>query len=644
MKRTITLRFLLSLCVMTLVSAFCGGNLALAEDVTFSFDKSLGTSRDAKSVTSGDVKIDMSKAYWYDNWSEVRAYGSSTITFTCTNASKVIKKIAFQYKSGTISTSTGGSFTTSNSVWESGDADYQTVIFTVAANYYKFTGVTVTLAEKSSAPGAVAPTFTISPDKTLDCLESYTVAAVATDGSGTSLDGTIEYSISPESGDFTFNKETGVFKAGLSGGTYEVTASYSGTTGYNSATATCTITVDDPGVSSWKDYRMVTAQNQILEGVQYLLVSTDNMWAMGDIPVLYGNGQGYAEAKSVSGISNNGISVNAEYSALPIVLEKVGEYYALKTTKGYIKGYETISFGETYFTNDIEYCETVSSEDLISLWTVVIDVNGNAVIRNVKDSDHALMFYSFSDDRKFKNYGYSNYGTENYPYVQLYAKSAEMSISQDALGYGTYAVNFAYQMPAGVKGYAIESVKNGEDGEDAKLQKVEAYNAGDVVPALTPLLVYSEEAAAASKTYYPIVIYKDVEAYKGDNYLEYKRNGGMTASKKGVPVYYYKLTKKSSDDPAKHKPLGFYWGAEGGAAFTLNNTSSAYLALPQSLFANGSQASALLFDEEGQATGIQLTPTTENNTQAIYNLQGVRVSGKLAKGIYIVNGKKVYVK
>ena len=644
MKRTITLRFLLSLCVMTLVSAFCGGNLALAEDVTFSFDKSLGTSRDAKSVTSGDVKIDMSKAYWYDNWSEVRAYGSSTITFTCTNASKVIKKIAFQYKSGTISTSTGGSFTTSNSVWESGDADYQTVIFTVAANYYKFTGVTVTLAEKSSAPGAVAPTFTISPDKTLDCLESYTVEAVATDGSDNPLEGTIEYSISPESGDFTFNKETGEFKAGLSGGTYEVTASYSGTTGYNSATATCTITVDDPGVSSWKDYRMVTAQNQILEGVQYLLVSTDNMWAMGDIPVLYGNGQGYAEAKSVSGISNNGISVNAEYSALPIVLEKVGEYYALKTTKGYIKGYETISFGETYFTNDIEYCETVSSEDLISLWTVVIDVNGNAVIRNVKDSDHALMFYSFSDDRKFKNYGYSNYGTENYPYVQLYAKSAEMSISQDALGYGTYAVNFAYQMPAGVKGYAIESVKNGEDGEDAKLQKVEAYNAGDVVPALTPLLVYSEEAAAASKMFYPIVVNKEVSAYSaGNNYLEYKRNGGMTASKKGEPVYYYKLTKKASDDPAEHKPLGFYWGAEGGAAFTLNNTSSAYLALPQNLFARG-LASALLFDEEGQATGIQLTPTTENNTQAIYNLQGVRVSGKLAKGIYIVNGKKVYVK
>ena len=358
---------------------------------------------------------------------------------------------------------------------------------------------------------------------------------------------------------------------------------------------------------------------------------------MGDIPVLNGYGQGYAEAKSVSGIGNNGINVNAEYSALPIVLEKVGEYYALKTTKGYIKGCETISFGETYFTNDIEYCETVSSEDLISLWTVVIDVDGNAVILNVKDSGHALMFSSFYDNRNFRNCGYSNYGTENYPAVQLYAKSAEMSISQDALGYGTYAVNFAYQMPEGVKGYAIEGLKADDKN---KLHKVEAYKAGDVVPALTPLLVYSEEAAAASKMFYPIVVNKEVDPYSRKNYLEYKRNAeNMTASKQGVDVYYYKLTKKTAAED--YKPLGFYWGADEGAAFAMNKKCSAYLALPKEGL---SLASGLLFDEAGEATGIQLTPAEETAAPAVYNLQGVRVSGKLAKGLYIVNGKKVLVK
>ena len=157
------------------------------------------------------------------------------------------------------------------------------------------------------------------------------------------------------------------------------------------------------------------------------------------------------------------------------------------------------------------------------------------------------------------------------------------------------------------------------------------------MPALTPLLVYSEEAAAASKMFYPVVVNKEVSPYtKSKNYLEYKRVYNMTASKQGEDVYYYKLTKKASED----KPLGFYWGAEDGAAFTMTKSSSAYLALPQGI----SAAAGLLFDEAGEATGIQLTPAGETAAPAVYNLQGVRVSGKLAKGLYIVNGKKVLVK
>ena len=217
-----------------------------------------------------------------------------------------------------------------------------------------------------------------------------------------------------------------------------------------------------------------------------------------------------------------------------------------------------------------------------------------------------------------------------------------MNFNKLANGYATYAIGSAYQMPAGVKGYVVKGLND----DNEKLVKEEAFSAGGLVPALTPLLVYAENLEGEDKTYYPILLQKEVEDYTGDNYLEYKRTAEkMTASKQSVPVYYYKLTQKvDSENPENSKPLGFYWGAEKGAAFMLNNTSSAYLALPQSLFNKGKLASALLFDEGGQATGIQLTTTTENNTQAVYNLQGVRVSGKLAKGIYIVNGKKVLVK
>ncbi len=218
--------------------------------------------------------------------------------------------------------------------------------------------------------------------------------------------------------------------------------------------------------------------------------------------------------------------------------------------------------------------------------------------------------------------------------MQLYAKCAEMPFKEQALGYGTFVMPDAYQMPAGVTGYAISGLK-----EENKLQKVEAYTAGKLVPALTPLLVYNENVADADVTAYPILVNKEVSAYEGKNYLEYKRDASkMTASQQGVPVYYYKLTKKTAAED--YKPLGFYWGATGGVAFAMNYFSSAYLALPQSINA----AAGLLFDEAGEATGIQLTPAEETAAPAVYNLQGVRVSGKLAKGLYIVNGKKVLVK
>lgn len=309
---------------------------------------------------------------------------------------------------------------------------------------------------------------------------------------------------------------------------------------------------------------------------------------------------------------------------MPFTLKAVGDNFALYTAFGYLKSFEywnTVMAGLNVTTN---YEDT----DL-EKWTITIDGEGNAHIVNVADNAYSLA-YTQSGDK------YVYQATTSPKSVQLYAKCADMPFKAQALGYGTFVMPDAYQMPAGVTGYAISGLK---DGEGNKLQKVEAYTAGKLVPALTPLLVYNENVADADVTAYPILVNKEVSAYKGENYLEYKRNAeNMTASKQDVAVYYYKLTKKTAAED--YKPLGFYWGATGGAAFAMNNSSSAYLALPTGL----SLASGLLFDEAGEATGIQLTPAEETAAPAVYNLQGVRVSGKLAKGLYIVNGKKILVK
>ena len=65
--------------------------------------------------------------------------------------------------------------------------------------------------------------------------------------------------------------------------------------------------------------------------------------------------------------------------------------------------------------------------------------------------------------------------------------------------------------------------------------------------------------------------------------------------------------------------------------------------------ADGQQAAPMAFgvNIEGTVTGINNATTAATAKEAIYNLQGVRVSGDLkhlTKGVYIVNGQKVVVK
>lgn len=89
---------------------------------------------------------------------------------------------------------------------------------------------------------------------------------------------------------------------------------------------------------------------------------------------------------------------------------------------------------------------------------------------------------------------------------------------------------------------------------------------------------------------------------------------------------FYKLAKNSAGK------LGFFYGNEGGAAFTMNNTNGAYLAVPSYL-----QVKAFTLDDI--ETAIQNVETNKYDTK-IFNLQGQRVS-KTQKGLYIINGRKV---
>ena len=350
-------------------------------------------------------------------------------------------------------------------------------------------------------------------------------------------------------------------------------------------------------------YKKITSSDELVDGGVYLIVCESRDEAMGVID----DKRCLGAAITLNGNTYTG-SVNQ--SSYP---------YEVTITKDKSGYYNLYHAGGMYITSTSTDFAFAAKGD--NGWSISFDNSGNAIISNKNTVSHFIQRYS--SDNYYKNY---QSGQEA---IQLYQKVGEMPIAK-ATGYvSTYVADFAYVMPKHITGHTVTLA-----AEQGVISTEKVFRAGDEVPALTPLLIKSDEDYAEdSKNYHPAVLNKTVEAYKGDNMLEYRRTAqGLTNTMKDESVYYYKLAIKSGN-------VGFYWGAENGAAFTMTKPSTAYLTVPQSTSVQG----FVLNLEEGETTGIATVVTNED--APIYNLQGIRMNGKnLPKGIYIQGGKKFMVK
>lgn len=193
--------------------------------------------------------------------------------------------------------------------------------------------------------------------------------------------------------------------------------------------------------------------------------------------------------------------------------------------------------------------------------------------------------------------------------------------------YGTYYTEDAFVMPEGVTGYTITS----EDGKTLNFNG--NYVAGKTVPAKTALLLKADEKPATDKNFTYTIVNSD-EVAPTDNLL-HGSVAEATTNVEGAKAYY-----KLANDKVDH--LGFYYGAENGGAFT-NGAHKAYLAVKTETL---SQKRGFSFDS--MTTGINHVVANAEQAKhtVIYDLNGRRVNSlnAAAKGIYIVNGKKVIVK
>lgn len=209
--------------------------------------------------------------------------------------------------------------------------------------------------------------------------------------------------------------------------------------------------------------------------------------------------------------------------------------------------------------------------------------------------------------------------------LSIYSGVGSFKISE--AGYGTYYSSKAYTMPKGVKGYTITG------NEGTSLVMNEAYAAGDVVPAKTALVV-----EGAANKYYTLVA-KSTELTPANNKLHGSDKAEMTYVD-GTNVKYYKLSYNNEGNN-----LGFYWGSENGAPFT-NGAHKAYLALDSETLLSQSRGFSLADLAHGVTTGINTTVKSATQSNFIYDLNGRRINSLngAAKGVYIMNGQKVFVK
>ena len=357
-------------------------------------------------------------------------------------------------------------------------------------------------------------------------------------------------------------------------------------------------------ISATTYYKKITSSDELVDGGVYLIVCESKNEAMGVIDEASKRCRGAAIT-----LNKNTYTGSVNQSDHP---------YEVTITKGNNGYYNLYHAGGKYITStstDFAFAATGDNG-----WSISFD-GGNAIISNKNTGSNFIQ-------RNTTYQYYKNYKSGQEP-IQLYQKVGEMPIAK-ATGYvSTYVADFAYVMPKHITGHRVKSA-----AQQGVISTEKVFSAGDEVPALTPLLIKSDEDYAEdSKNYHPAVLNKTVEAYKGDNMLEYRRTAqGLTNTMKDESVYYYKLAIKSGN-------VGFYWGAENGAAFTMTKPSTAYLTVPQSTSVQG----FVLNLEEGEPTGIATVVTNED--APIYNLQGIRMNGKnLPKGIYIQGGKKFMVK
>ena len=234
-----------------------------------------------------------------------------------------------------------------------------------------------------------------------------------------------------------------------------------------------------------------------------------------------------------------------------------------------------------------------------------------------------LIYNNFPNWKKFKN-------IEEFDPSEMWNK--EVNISLSSAGYATFFnAHDNFKIPTELSAQVITASNSG------KLKYNTIVNG--IIPKGVPVILVSNSRRGGT---YTLTSTTESASYSGENLLHGSSLMTMTSNVNGVSTsgnssyVYYKLAYGKSGSVNANK-LGWYWGANNGAAFTIAG-GKAWLALPKS----SAQSLDAILLEEDDATSIDSIEQSNMNeaNDAQYNMAGQRV-GNGYNGIIIVNGKKV---
>ena len=200
-----------------------------------------------------------------------------------------------------------------------------------------------------------------------------------------------------------------------------------------------------------------------------------------------------------------------------------------------------------------------------------------------------------------------------------FTSTFEYSISSATVG--TLYMDYAVNIPEAdyYEAYYVKSI-NSETGI------IHLKEVNDVIPANTAVIIFGNEG-----TYKMMQNAKEMPAINDNLLCGVAETTSMASLKAqhGTDIYVLSRGKDSN--------INFLKAGSGVKTIPANR---AYLPYSN---ASGAKELTIAFDEEGsEATGIDNVATEKAERTGVYNLSGQRVA-KPQHGIYIVNGKKVFI-